>query len=195
MRLLVFTIAILISLPLPAYSQGAITAQSLRTRKQYRNTLALFREPQIFPGTGSNVEVYRVFVAPTFGHPISIRVEKNRDGYFVIAKGLSGQGGYRWGRLKHQTRRRLNQAEWHRLIELLSAASFWTLPAEAEETKPNEKGEITICMDGTSWYLEGVKGETYQAVDRECMLAKTIRAIGLYMVRLSKWAAIDSDLL
>ena len=50
-------------------------------------------------------------------------------------------------------------------------------------------------IDGTFWYLEGVKDGTYQAVDRECEVAKTIRAVGLYMVRLSKWAAKNSDLL
>jgi hypothetical protein len=177
------------------YSQGQTPAETLRARKQYRNTLTIFKEPQIFPRSTSRVEVYRVFIAPTFRHPISIRVQKTGAGYFVSAKRLSGQGGYKWGHLNRQTRRRLNQREWQELLDLLTAASFWTLPSQDEEPKPNEKGELTVCLDGTSWYLEGVKAGTYQAVDRYCPASKAFKAVGLYMLKLSKLGIPDSDVL
>jgi hypothetical protein len=195
MRIRIFTIAVLLLLPGLAYSQGTNPAQTLRARKQYRNTLAIFKEPQIFPPLNSKVEIYRVFIAPTFRHPVSIRMERTRAGYFIYAKRLTGQGGYRWGRLNRQMARRLTQTEWMGLLDLLNATSFWTLPSQDEEAKPNEKGELTVCLDGTSWYLEGVKGGTYQAVDRYCPASKNFKAVGLYMLRLSKLGVRESDVL
>jgi hypothetical protein len=190
-----FIFVVLLSLPACVYSQGQTPAETLRASKQYRNRLTIFREPQILPPSTSRVEVYRVFIVPIFRHPISLRVEKTKAGYFVSAKRLSGEGGYNWGHLNRQTRRRLNETEWQELLELLSAASFWTLPSQEEEPKPNEKGELTVCLDGTSWYLEGVKGGTYQAVYRYCPAAKSFKAVGLYMLKLSKLGIRDSDAL
>jgi hypothetical protein len=187
--------AALLLLPAFANSQGNNPAETLRARKQYRNTLTIFQEPQIFPASTSRIEVYRVFITPTFRQPISIRVEKTGAGYFVSGKRLSGQGGYKWGHLNGQTRRRLNQTEWHELLDLLTAASFWTLPSQDEEPKPNEKGELTVCLDGTSWYLEGAKAGTYQAVDRYCPASKAFKAVGLYILKLSKLGIPASDVL
>ena len=191
-RLTVLTLLILV--PVASYAQATNPAETLRARKQYRNTLAVFKEPQIFPAL-SKAEIYRVFIVPTFRHPISIRIERTRTGYVLFAKALSGQGGYKWGRLNRRTQRRLTQTEWRGLVDLLTAASFWTLPSNDEESKPDEKGAVTVCLDGTSWYLEGVKGRTYQAVDRYCPASKNFKAIGLYMLNLSGLRIPESDVL
>ena len=185
--------AVLLLLSGFCYSQGSKSAETLRAQKQYRKTLAIFREPQIVPASPSRVEVYRVFISPTFRHPISIRVEKTAAGYFVTGKRMSGQGGYEWGHLARQTRRRVSQREWQKLLDLLYAASFWTVPSGDEEYKPNEKGEVTICLDGTDWYLEGVKGGTYQALARYCPESKAFKAVGIYMLKLSKLKIPESD--
>ena len=191
-RLTILTLLLLV--PTFAYTQATIPAEKLRSQKRYRNTLAIFKEPQIFPAP-SNSEVYRVFIVPTFRHPISIRIAKTRAGYFLFAKGLSGQGAYKWGRLNRQTQRRLNQTEWQGLVDLLGASSFWTLPSNDEESKPDEKGAITVCLDGTSWYLEGIKGSNYQAVDRYCPASKAFKAVGLYKLKLSRMGIPESDVL
>jgi hypothetical protein len=194
MRTRITFLTLLLLVPTFAYTQATNPAEALRAQKRYRNTLTIFKERQIFPAP-SNSEVYRVFIVPTFRHPISIRIEKTRAGYFLFAKGLSGQGGYEWGRLNRRTQRRLNQTEWQGLVDVLDAASFWTLPSNDEEPKPDEKGAVTVCLDGTSWYLEGAKGRAYQAVDRYCPASKNFKAVGLYMLKLSRLGIPESDVL
>lgn len=193
MRMKIYLIAALILLPTLSYSQEINPNEVLHTGEKYLNTLSVFKEPQIFPDLKTKGEVYRVFVAPTFYHPISIRVEKVGDKYFLVAKRLSGQGGYKWGKLKVVERRRLSEQEWRTLLDLLSQSSFWTLNSKDKEIEPNEKGEITVCLDGTVWFLEAVKDGKYHAVYRYCPDSKSFRAVGLYMIKLSRWSR-DADM-
>jgi hypothetical protein len=186
MRLKPYTIILLLLLPVASLSQEIIPAEKLRASKEYQNTLPLFKEPQIFPAPNPKVEIYRIFISPTFYHALSIRVERDGEGYSLVAKYLSGEVGYDWGRLKGEKKRRLNEKEWWKLVDLINRASFWTLPSKDKESEPSEKGEATICLDGTGWYLEGVSGGKYQVVDRYCPESREFKAIGLYMVKLSK---------
>jgi hypothetical protein len=116
---------------------------------------------------------------PTFFNPIKIRVEKRKTEYILVAKRLSGQGGYEVGRLKTEKRRRLKPAEWQHFIALLTQAGFWEMPYA------DEKGEVEICLDGSEWVLEGVKGRRSHAVNRYCPDEKSFQAIGTYLVKLS----------
>ncbi|MCA1594613.1 MAG: hypothetical protein LC754_18690 [Acidobacteria bacterium] len=171
-----------------------IPAEKLRMSKEYQYTLSRFNEPQIYPAANQNIEIYRIFVSPTFSHALSIRVERKGKDYFLVAKYLSGQVGYDWGTLKGEKKRRLKEKEWQKLLDLLNRASFWTLPSEDKEPEPNEKGEVSICLDNTDWYLEGVRGGKYHVVDRYCPELRNFKAIGLYMVKLSKLDIKESDL-
>jgi hypothetical protein len=186
-------LAALLLLPTAGFSQES-PAKELSKDERYQNTLTLFREPRIFPPVTPEAEVYRIFVSPTFSHALSIRVERNGKDYVLVAKYLSGQVGYGWGTLKGEKRRRLSEKEWRKLIGLSEAASFWSLPSEEKEPEPNERGEVTICLDNTGWYLEGVKDGKYHVVDRYCPDSQSFKAIGLYMVKLSKLGVKESDL-
>jgi hypothetical protein len=186
-------IAILILFPAVGLSQDASPAEKFRTNEKYRNTLSVFREPQIVSAINARAEVYRIFIIPTFYHPLSIRIEQSGKRYVLIAKRLGGQGGYGWGTLKHERRRRLTVREWQTFLNLLRDASYWTLPTEDAEFQPNEKGEVTLCLDSTSWILEGVSDGKYHVVDRYCPARKGVKEVGLYMVRLTKWATKESD--
>lgn len=145
----------------------------------------LFKEDAVLPVDDADAEIYRITFMPTFYHPIKIRVEKHKNDYFLIAKQLSGQGGYDAGKLKTEKRRRLRPQEWRRLLALLKAAKFWELPYLEKEPAPNEKGETTVCVDGAEWLIEGVSNAQYHAVDRYCPEVKSFEAIGLYLVKLS----------
>jgi hypothetical protein len=103
-----------------------------------------------------------------------------------VAKWLSGQVGYDWGTLKGQKTRHRTEREWQKLLQLLDRATFWTLPYEDKEPEPNAKGELTICLDDTDWFLEGVSSGKYHVVDRYCPEANSFKAVGLYMVRLAR---------
>ena len=179
-------VTFLILFPTISLSQEISPAEKLRTSKEYQNTLSLFREPQIFPASNSDVETYRIFIAPTFYPALSIRVERNGKDYVLVAKYLSGQVGYDWGKLKGEKKRRVTEKEWQKLLDLLNEASFWTLPYIDKESEPNEKGQARICIDDTDWLLEGVSGGKYHVVDRYCPESKSYKAIGLYIVKLSK---------
>ncbi len=194
MRKTLCLIAILISLPTACLSQETSPVEKFRSRKEYQNTLSVFRESPIAPATNPNAEIYRIFIVPTFYHPLSIRVEKSGNNYVLRAKRLSGQGGYGWGTLKGEERRRLSEREWQSLLNLLNETSFWSLPTGDKEFEPNEKGEVTICLDSTSWILEGVSGGKYHVVDRYCPERKGVKEVGLYMVKLTKWKIKESDL-
>ncbi len=153
-----YLIAMLILLPAVCLSRDKSPAEQFRISERFRKTLSAFNELQIAPASNPDGEMYRAFVVPTFYHPLSVRVERDGRGYVLAAKRLSGQGGYGWGTLKDQTKRRLNEKEWQTLLNLLNETSFWTLPSEDQGFEPNEKGEVTICLDGASWTLEGISG-------------------------------------
>lgn len=194
MRNILNLIVILTLLPALNLSQETNPAEKFRADKQYQNTLSVFRESQIASAPNASAEVYRIFIIPTFYHPLSIRVEKSGSDYLLVAKRLSGQGGYGWGTLKDEKKRRLSEGEWRSLLNLLNNASFWTLPTSDKEFESNEKGEITICLDSTSWTLEGVSSGKYHVVDRYCPERKGVKEVGLYMVKLTKWGIKESDL-
>ena len=42
------------------------------------------------------------------------------------------------------------------------------MPYAEKEREPNQKGELTVCLDGSEWVLEGVKNGKFHAVDRYC---------------------------
>ncbi len=90
------------------------------------------------------------------------------------------------GTLKKEKKRHLSEIEWQTLLTLLNQASFWTLPSNDEKYEENEKGEVTICLDGATWFLEGVSLGRYHAVNRYCPESKSFEVVGLYMVKLSR---------
>jgi hypothetical protein len=182
----IYALAILLLSPVTSLPQESSPAEKIRTSKEYQNTLSLFKEPQIFPAANPDAEVYRILISPTFYHALSIRVERNGKDYGLVAKYTSGQVGYDRGTLKGEKKRHLTEKEWRRLLELINRASFWSLPSNDKEPEPNERGEATICLDNTDWFLEGVSGGKYQVVNRYCPESKDFKAVGLYLVRLSK---------
>jgi hypothetical protein len=186
--------AILILLPAIVLSQEQSSDERFRSTKEFQKVLAVFKESQIVIAPNQDGEIYRIFIAPTFYHPLSIRVEKIGDNYLLIAKLLSGQGGYQWGRLKKEKRRMLTQKEQQTLLALIKEASFWSLTTEEKEVGPNEKGEETICLDSTSWTLEGMSAGKYHVVYRYCPELQGVKTVDLYMVKLTKWGIKGADL-
>src|SRR5439155_5948682 len=106
--------------------------------------------------------------------------------HVLHAKWLSGQVGYDWGTFQSEKTRNLTQKEWRRLNQLLNRASFWTTPYEQVKPQPNEKGEMTVCLDGVDWFLEGSARGTYHVVDRYCPDEGAFKAVGMYMVKLAR---------
>jgi hypothetical protein len=101
-------IAILMLLPAISFSQELSSAEKFRSSKEFNNTLVVFKESQLISKSNQHV-IYRIIIVPTFYHPISIRIEQNSSDYALVAKSLSGQGGYSWGKLKKEKHRNLSK--------------------------------------------------------------------------------------
>ena len=181
----IFSLTIILVLSVAALAQEESIRQRLLSSPGNIKVSKLFREAPVLPVDDLDAEIYRITFIPTFSNPIKIRVEKHKNEYFLIAKRLSGQGGFDAGKLKTEKRRRLRPQEWNRLLDLLKGAGFWGLPPLEKEPEPNEKGEVTICLDGSEWVIEGVRNGQYHAVNRYCPEVKSFEAIGLYLAKLS----------
>jgi hypothetical protein len=75
----------------------------------------------------------------------------------------------------------------------LDALSFWTLETNEKVSEPNEKGEIILCLDSTTWTLEAVRNGKYHVVQRYCPPRAGLREFGLYLVKLTKCKTKESD--
>ena len=147
----------------------------------------LFQEAPVLPIDDRDAEIYRLTVIPAFFNPIKIRVEKHKTNYLLVAKRLSGQGGFDAGTLKVAKQRKLTSAEFEHLTNLLRAANFWESPYLLPRSdEPNEKGEVTVCPDGSEWVIEGSKGGRFHAINRYCDETDTLRTVVLYLVKLSR---------
>ena len=155
----------------------------------------LFREAPVLPVDDRDAEIYRLTIIPAFFNPIKIRVEKRRTNYVLIAKRLSGQGDFDAGTLKTEKRRKITSAEFERLTDLLGAANFWEAPyLLTRKDEPNEKGEVTVCLHGSEWVIEGSKGGNFHAINRYCDETESLRTIALYLVKLSRLGVKPSQL-
>ena len=177
-------IILLVSSAIP--SQADEASDKVRTGTRYKNTLAVFREPEIFPRANNDSAAYRLLVTATFYHPVMIRIEKSGARHVLRAKWLSGQVGYDWGKFKGEKTANLTEKQWRTLNRLLDRASFWKLPYEQAEPPPNEKGEVTVCLDGVDWFLEGSALGKYHVVDRYCPDEGAFKSVGMYMVKLAR---------
>lgn len=154
----------------------------------------VFGETPALPIDDVNVESYRITIIPTFFKPIKIRVEKHNGEYRIVAKRLSGQGGFDAGTLEVEKSRALKDSEWRHLMSLLAASQFWEMSYLEKEPKPNEKGEVEICLDGSEWVLEGVRNGEFHAVNRYCPTDKRFQAIGLLLTKLSGFKIKEREL-
>lgn len=182
---LIVGLTISAALSVTALAQEESPRQSLLSSPGNIRVSKLFGEAPVLPVDEPGAEIYRATFIPTFYKPIKIRVEKRKNSVVLVAKRLSGMGGFDAGKLETEKRRSLRPREWDRLLGLLKEAGFWELPFADEEAGPNERGQETICLDGSEWMIEGVRGGKYHAVNRYCPEAKRFEAIGLYLVKLS----------
>jgi len=107
-----------------------------------------------------HTERYRFIWAPTFDHPVFLQVDFDEDGAATLLMAVwSGQGGYDWGK-PVKNLRKLTRDESEDLFATLADIGFWTLPSKVEAPP-----YMTI-LDGTNWFIEGVKDGSCHVVAR-----------------------------
>jgi hypothetical protein len=153
------------------------------TVEWYSKALSAMREPSLGPRPGCSQEIYLFLWLRSFHAPIAVRVWSTNGRRFLVAKQLSGKGGYEPGRIVVDRLKPLSDDEWNNLTNLLTQVSFWDLPTE-EPTVPNPDGSVNVGSDGAQWIIEGLRGGNYHVTDRWSAKAK-YREVCLYLLKLS----------
>jgi len=143
----------------------------------YSKMLYALKEP-ILKNYEGDKEIYRFTWLRTFNHPVSVRLEKQRETIKVFSKVCEGAGGYEPGKLVFDTTISLTQKQIETINIRLDNAKFWTLPTESRE----DSG-----MDGSEWIIEVYKDKKYHMVVRWTPEKGTaFRAIGESLISISQ---------
>jgi len=110
----------------------------------YSKTLTAMKEPVLANYEG-DTEIYRFTWLRTFNNPIAIRIQRTKDSIILIAKKLSGAGGYDPGQLITDTTLTLSLKNWDEVQAKIKQINFWILSIETDF-----RGN-----DGAEWILEG----------------------------------------
>lgn len=138
--------------------------------KWYGTALERMNEPQLQAATKNlGQDVYRLTILPTWGNPISIRVQKHGETYSVHSRRLDGQGGYDPGRLVEAKDVELSAGDSEVLARLIENLNFMRIPSE----------ENIAGMDGDQWIFEGVSQGRYHVMVRWCASSYNVKKRGL----------------
>jgi len=127
----------------------------------YAKALTGISQPLLCTGELSQEkERYRFLWVPTFSQPVFFRIDVEADGTAqLLTYQWKGQGGYEWG-IADKRSRKLTPEEEGELFYALADIGFWSLPATV--SLPPD----VIVLDGTEWFLEGVKDGKCHVVTR-----------------------------
>ena len=127
----------------------------------YSKHLAEIGQPLLCPESISDrAEWYRFLWVPTFAPPVFLRIDIEQDGTATLLSYIwKGDGGYAWGKPVRNLRKLTSEEEVD-LFATLADIGFWSLPAQVENP-PN-----IIVLDGTEWFIEGVKDGKCHVVTR-----------------------------
>jgi hypothetical protein len=110
-------------------------------------------------GRDQPATVYRFTWIPSFHPSVLVHIQSDDHGYTLLARILTGAGGYEPGGISRDTAFSLSELDQAVLARLLTEAHFWSSP-----TIPPPNGLIGV--DGSQWLLEGVEDGRYHVVDR-----------------------------
>lgn len=136
-------------------STGNAASLDTFTNVWYSRMLKAMKEP-VLPETEGDTQIYRFTWLRTFHRPITIRIQRSNDSVTLIAKILSGAGGYDPGQIITDTAFVLTPEKWETLQAKIGLINFWRLPVDTDSDG----------MDGAEWILEGVTKNNYHFVSR-----------------------------
>ena len=114
---------------------------------------------------------------PSFHHPVIVRIERSGKGAQLIAKQLSGKGGYEPGIVERELNRPLSATDIAKLNAILSTTNVLGQRA-------------TTCgsmLDGSRWIIEGLDQNGYHYVNRQSPKEGPVRAFGDFALLLTGW--------
>jgi len=154
--------------------------------KWYSGQLSAAQEPSLYEAAQGNRQsigsTVRFTWLRTFHSPVMVRVEGlGSTSPRLIAKQLSGAGGYAPGLVNKRIERNLSPAEANALKAVLSSTRVF-------ESVPAECG---LGTDGAQWIVESVDGTGYHFVNRWTPERGGVRELGMAMLKLTDWQFED----
>ena len=130
--------------------------------------------------TPSVARTYRFTWLRSFDPPVVVRIDVGADGRMrLVAKQLSGAGGYAPGRIAKQVRRDLSASEQARIAAVLDRTHVLESPPIACSTEIN--------LDGAQWIFESSEPGSYRFVNRWSPGDGPVREAGLAFLNLTGW--------
>ncbi|HEX7695707.1 MAG TPA: hypothetical protein VF409_14540 [Sphingomonas sp.] len=166
----------------PSPPSGGAPVVSDFENRWYSEQLSAAAEPSLFEAAGSKASragtTIRFTWLRSFDPPVIVRVEgvESRSPR-LIAKQLSGAGGYKPGPISKQIDRKLVPAEAEMLRRTLQRTRVFDVPAL----------DCSMGTDGAQWIIEGIDRTGYHFVDRWTPEQGQVRETGLAMLKLTGW--------
>lgn len=114
---------------------------------------------------------------PSFDPSVFIRVQPDGEGLKLIAKKMTGAGGYDPGTLGRSKELRLTDKQASELRRMLSAEALFQEPPHTCE----------LGFDGSQWIFEMVDKEGYKMVKRWSPNEGAAHNLGQFLIDLSGW--------
>ena len=111
-------------------------------------------------------------------HPtVTVRLSERKDGgWHLVAKQLSGTGGYDPGTIDKVVDRPIRAAEAAELEALMTRTAL-----------PDLSGDCVIGVDGAQWLIERSDAEGYHFINRWSPSDGPVRQVGLFLLKLTGW--------
>ncbi len=114
---------------------------------------------------------------PSFHNPVTVRIESAGATHRLIARRLSGAGGYEPGTVQARIERTLTPAESERLLAAIERTRLFALPANP----------CSLGCDGAQWIFEGIDGEGYHFTNFWSPEDGPGREVGAMLLDLTGW--------
>ena len=130
----------------------------------YSAQLRAAREPILSPTKSEERQIVRFTWIPSFDPTVTVRLIRDGSNVTLVAKRLTGKGGYSPGHVGSSKTIQLSQDQWVRVQTLLDESEFWSSPCEEPRTTPT--GEELMQVDGDEWLLEAADFSRYHCMNR-----------------------------
>lgn len=137
-------------------------------------------EAPLYTATPSNsaMPVLRFTWLRSFDPPVTVRLIKQKDGAWnLVAKQLSGKGGYDPGTVNKVVNRRISVSEAAALEALMTRVML-----------PDLSGDCEVGMDGAQWIIERSDAKGYHFISRFSPSDGPVRQVGLFLLNLTGWS-------
>jgi len=141
----------------------------------FSKQLTALDEPRLYKNY--DFDTYRFTWLRTSRNPISIRLEKRNNGYFLFVKRADGLGGYDPGQLVQNDTIRITERQWKGVVRKVNNINFWGIPTVKKSNK--------AVKDGAMWIFEARKDVKYNMVYRHSPKGTEVRKLCIVFLEMS----------